>query len=145
MLVIMFVTSFCPERVVVGVQRPLQATRSCRSVTQYRTPFLPQSARIGSRKSHNGLEDATCSPSVVSSRRSLNVRARGYNSGSPGVPDRVVGALPYLLPLFDGLRYGKFLFVQFPVLANVIAPLNPLIQLYFSVPFASLAAFFAGM
>ncbi|KAI8112112.1 hypothetical protein M9434_003436 [Picochlorum sp. BPE23] len=139
----MFASSFWPERVVVGVQRPVQATRSCRSLTQYRTPFLPQSARIGSRKFHHGLEDAVYSPSVVSSRRSLNVRARGYNSGSPGVPDRVVGALPYLLPLFDGLRYGKFLFVQFPVLANVIAPLNPLIQLYFSVPFASLAAFFA--
>lgn len=77
-------------------------------------------------------------------RNNNQIKVEGYNNGgSSGVPERVVGALPYLLPLFDGLRYGKFLFIQFPILANVIAPLNPLIQLYFSVPFASLAAFFA--
>ena len=82
--------------------------------------------------------------SITQGRRNRVTKVQGYNnSGSPGVPERVVGALPYLLPLFDGLRYGKFLFVQFPVFANVIAPLNPLIQLYFSVPFAGLAAFFA--
>ena len=137
----MIASSFCPER-VGGVQRPVQV--SCRSVTHYRTPFLSQTARIGSRKYNGSLGDAISGPSVVSGRRSINVRVRGYNNGSPGVPDRVVGALPYLLPLFDGLRYGKFLFVQFPVLASVIAPLNPLIQLYFSVPFASLAVFFSG-
>ena len=81
------------------------------------------------------------SPGVTGRRD--RVKVQGYNSGSPGVPERVVGALPYLLPLFDGLRYGKFLFLQFPIFANVIAPLNPLIQLYFSVPFAGLASFFA--
>ena len=52
------------------------------------------------------------------------------------IPDRVISGLPYLLPLFDGLRYGKFLFVQYPVMAKIISPLNPLIQVYFSVPFA---------
>jgi hypothetical protein len=52
------------------------------------------------------------------------------------IPDRVISGLPYLLPLFDGLRYGKFLFVQYPIIAKIISPLNPLIQVYFSVPFA---------
>jgi hypothetical protein len=32
---------------------------------------------------------------------------------------------------------------QFPIISTVLAPLNPLIQLYFTVPFASLASFFA--
>jgi len=50
--------------------------------------------------------------------------------------DRVISGVPYLLPLFDGLRYGKFLFVQYPIIAKIISPLNPLIQVYFSVPFA---------
>ena len=31
---------------------------------------------------------------------------------------------------------GRFLFAQFPALANLLSPLNPLIQLYFSFPFA---------
>ncbi|CAL5224866.1 g7624 [Coccomyxa viridis] len=57
--------------------------------------------------------------------------------------DRAVASLPYLVPLFDGLKYGRFLFAQFPALANLLSPLNPLISLYFSFPFASLIVFFA--
>jgi hypothetical protein len=59
------------------------------------------------------------------------------------VPDRVVSALPYLLPLFDSLRYGKFLFLQFPLFASVLTPFEPLMRVYFSVPFAGTIAFFA--
>jgi len=108
---------------------------------------LGQRTRAGVFISHIGLNTGHMRQGMVESasagvQRGTLVQAKGYNS-SPGVPERVVGALPYLLPLFDGLRYGKFLFLQFPVFANVIAPLNPLIQLYFSVPFAGLAAFFA--
>ncbi|BDA47239.1 Protein TIC 20-v, chloroplastic [Coccomyxa sp. Obi] len=57
--------------------------------------------------------------------------------------DRAVGALPYLVPLFDGIKYGRFLFLQFPFLPRLLAPLNPLISFYFSFPFASLIVFFA--
>lgn len=57
--------------------------------------------------------------------------------------NRVVSSVPYLLPLFDSLRYGRFLMLQIPLISQVLAPLNPLIQLYFTVPFASLATFFA--
>jgi uncharacterized membrane protein len=77
-------------------------------------------------------------------RRPIPVCASWRNGGGPpSVPDRVVSAMPYLLPLFDGLRYGKFLFLQFPTLAYVLAPFDPLIRVYFSVPFAGLIAFFA--
>lgn len=51
--------------------------------------------------------------------------------------------MPYLIPLCDGLRYGKFFFAQFPQFARLLAPLNPLVSLYFTVPFASFAVFFA--
>ena len=34
------------------------------------------------------------------------------------------------------IRAGRFLFAQFPALANLLSPLNPLISLYFSFPFA---------
>jgi uncharacterized membrane protein len=78
-----------------------------------------------------------------SSRRASLVCNSWRSDGPSSIKDRVVASLPYLLPLFDSLRYGKFLFVQFPILGAILAPFEPLINIYFSVPFASLAAFFA--
>jgi hypothetical protein len=30
-------------------------------------------------------------------------------SGTPGIVDRVLGALPYILPFFDAVMYGRYL------------------------------------
>ncbi|WP_445173966.1 Tic20 family protein [Microcoleus sp.] len=62
--------------------------------------------------------------------------------GSTTVPDRIFASLPYLLPLIDGLWFGRFLFTQFPVLQLLLIPLAPLMQIY-SLPLASLIIFFA--
>ncbi|MEG4208462.1 Tic20 family protein [Microcoleus sp. S13_B4] len=62
--------------------------------------------------------------------------------GSTTVPDRIFASLPYLLPLVEGLAFGRFLFTQFPVLQLLLIPLAPLMQLY-RLPFASLIIFFA--
>ena len=59
------------------------------------------------------------------------------------VSERLASTVPYLLPLFDGLRYGRFFFQQFPISLLIVEPLAPLIKVYFSLPFASLIAFFA--
>jgi Chloroplast import apparatus Tic20-like len=61
---------------------------------------------------------------------------------STTVPDRIFACLPYLLPLVEGLAFGRFLFQQFPVLRLLFMPLVPLMQIY-SLPFASLVIFFA--
>ena len=63
--------------------------------------------------------------------------------GSTTVPDRIFAALPYLLPLIDALQFGRFLFNQFPALQILFIPLLPVIQIYQTVPFASLIIFFA--
>ena len=63
--------------------------------------------------------------------------------GSTTVPDRIFASLPYLLPLIDGLPFGRFLFAQFPVLQLLLIPLAPFVQLYNRLPFASLIIFFA--
>ncbi|MGK7903067.1 MAG: Tic20 family protein [Hormoscilla sp.] len=63
--------------------------------------------------------------------------------GSTTVRDRIFAALPYLLPLMDGLGFGEFLFRQFPVLRVIFLPLVPLLQIYRGVPFAGLIIFFA--
>ncbi|AFY64510.1 Tic20 family protein [Geitlerinema sp. PCC 7407] len=63
--------------------------------------------------------------------------------GSATPADRIFAALPYLLPLIEGLIFGQFLFAQFPQLALIFLPLFPLLQLYASIPLAGLIIFFA--
>eukprot|EP00879_Flechtneria_rotunda_P002789 GHRR01002998.1.p1 GENE.GHRR01002998.1~~GHRR01002998.1.p1 ORF type:complete len:212 (+),score=45.30 GHRR01002998.1:166-801(+) len=76
------------------------------------------------------------------SRRHAAVMLARYRGGSPDIADRVLAAVPYLLPFLDSFSYGRFLFYQFPQITRVIAPLSPLVSLYSSVPFAPLIAFF---
>lgn len=45
--------------------------------------------------------------------------------GSTTVQDRIFACLPYLLPLLDGLKYGRYLFDQFPPLKLIFIPLAP--------------------
>lgn len=52
----------------------------------YSAPFRGSSAQRGSRRG----------PGII--------RARGRDG--PDIQDRVAGAVPYLVPLFDGLKYG---------------------------------------
>lgn len=54
----------------------------------------------------------------------------------------MIASVPYLLPLLDGLRYGKFFFREFPQTYVLLAPLEPLIKAYYTLPFASLVVFF---
>ena len=130
---------------------------------------------------------AIAAAAATGGRRSrlLCVRANMRRSGGdgPGVPDRVVASLPYLVsgqrrvgagrqayccpctaaaaaarrprrlhpppahvpqvPLLDSLKYSKFFFYQFPATQVILKPLEPLVSVYFGVPFASFAVFFA--
>ncbi|WP_413166950.1 Tic20 family protein [Capilliphycus salinus ALCB114379] len=63
--------------------------------------------------------------------------------GDTSIRDRIFAVLPYLLPLMYGLQFGRFLFVQFPILSFILIPLAPLMSIYQAVPFASLVIFFA--
>lgn len=63
--------------------------------------------------------------------------------GSTTIKERIFACLPYLLPLIEGLIFGRFLFQEVPGLTLAFAPLFPLIQIYTSVPFAGLIVFFA--
>lgn len=62
--------------------------------------------------------------------------------GSTDAKDRLFAALPYLLPLFYALPFGRFLFAQFPVLEVLLIPLQPLFVIFGIVPFAGLIVFF---
>ncbi|MFN6560601.1 MAG: Tic20 family protein [Nostoc sp. ChiSLP01] len=64
--------------------------------------------------------------------------------GSTTVPDRIFACLPYLLPLIDGLVFGRFLFAQFPVLQVLLLPLQPVLIIYGSLgQLGQLIVFFA--
>jgi Chloroplast import apparatus Tic20-like len=76
-------------------------------------------------------------------RRSAVAVAARYRSSTPDVQDRVLAAVPYLLPFLDAFGYGRFLFYQYPAITRALSPMSPLLQLYASVPFAPLIGFFA--
>ncbi|MEB3310009.1 MAG: Tic20 family protein [Snowella sp.] len=61
--------------------------------------------------------------------------------GSTDPKDRIFGALVYIIPLLDALQFGKFLINQFPPLALIYLPLQPLINIYYGFPFASFIIF----
>ena len=63
--------------------------------------------------------------------------------GTVTVKDRIFACLPYILPLIEGIVFGRFLFLQFPALQVLFVPLAPVILLYSSVPFAGLIVVFA--
>ena len=69
------------------------------------------------------------------------------SSPNPTLVDRVLAALPYILPITAGLPYGIQLISQFPVFGFLLLPLSPLIAVYSglesTIPFFGLIVFFA--
>ncbi|MEA5620655.1 Tic20 family protein [Cronbergia sp. UHCC 0137] len=64
--------------------------------------------------------------------------------GSITVPDRIFACLPYLLPLIECLIVGSFLLRQFPLLAVLFLPLQPVLIVYGSLgQIGQLILFFA--
>eukprot|EP01024_Parvocaulis_polyphysoides_P045331 TRINITY_DN4238_c0_g1_i2.p1 TRINITY_DN4238_c0_g1~~TRINITY_DN4238_c0_g1_i2.p1 ORF type:complete len:233 (-),score=19.83 TRINITY_DN4238_c0_g1_i2:143-805(-) len=74
--------------------------------------------------------------------RGLTTIVKNQYSNQPNVAERVIASLPYLLPLLDGLRYGRFFFVEYPVFNKLLQPLQPLIEFYYGFPLGSLIVFF---
>jgi uncharacterized membrane protein len=69
------------------------------------------------------------------------------SSPNPTLLDRVLAALPYILPITAGLPYGIQLISQFPVFGFLLLPLSPLIAVYSglesTITFFGLIVFFA--
>lgn len=69
------------------------------------------------------------------------------SSPNPTILDRILAALPYILPVTAGLPYGLQLISQFPVFGFLLLPLAPLITVYGTlertIPFFGLIVFFA--
>ena len=63
------------------------------------------------------------------------------SGGSTDAKDRIFGALVYIIPLLDALPFGSFILKQFPQLAIIYLPLQPLIEIYYGIPFVSFILF----
>lgn len=82
----------------------------------------------------------THSSTISSSSTSLSMSSN--NQEVQGI-DRGLACLPYLLPVLDGDRYGRFIFAAFPPLGIADAILlGPFHSIYNIIPFAQLIAFF---
>jgi uncharacterized membrane protein len=62
--------------------------------------------------------------------------------GTTTVKDRIFACLPYLLPLISALPFGAYLFQQFPAFSLLFLPLQPVVVIYKTIPFAGLVIFF---
>jgi uncharacterized membrane protein len=63
--------------------------------------------------------------------------------GSTTVPDRIFSCLPYLLPLLHSLAFSVSFFNVFSSLQDFRLRLQPIIDLYSSIPFVDIIVFLA--
>ncbi|PPS18373.1 hypothetical protein GOBAR_AA02207 [Gossypium barbadense] len=59
-------------------------------------------------------------------RKLLIVQAKGEDSADG--PDRLISAICYFYPFFDGIQYGKYVITQFTPIQVLIQPLFPAIK-----------------
>ena len=72
----------------------------------------------------------------------LQAKMEILNDGKPTNTDKVLSVLPYLLPLMDGLQYGRFLLGAEGAEANpFVAILAVLYTLYRAIPFSGFIAY----
>uniref|UniRef100_A0A5B7ADV7 Protein TIC 20 n=1 Tax=Davidia involucrata TaxID=16924 RepID=A0A5B7ADV7_DAVIN len=72
-------------------------------------------------------------------RRPITAQSKGPNSAN--APDRLISAICYFYPFFDGIQYGKYVITQFTPLQALIQPLVPAIKVFKSFPFNGFLVF----
>ena len=77
-------------------------------------------------------------PGIVTRAASAN----SSDEDNVGGAERAIAALSYLLPLLDGLKYSKFLLMQFPLFGLALLPLKPAIDVWYGLGFLQIAVFF---
>ncbi|KAH7544528.1 hypothetical protein JRO89_XS15G0181400 [Xanthoceras sorbifolium] len=76
-------------------------------------------------------------------RTSFTVTAQSKNNNnSVDYSDRIISAVCYFYPFFDGIQYGKYVITQFTPIQALIQPLVPAIKVFKSFPYNGLLVFF---
>ncbi|KAI4390066.1 hypothetical protein MLD38_002217 [Melastoma candidum] len=75
---------------------------------------------------------------VCLSRRNSN---NGDEPSAADPPDRLISAVVYFYPFFDGIQYGRYLITQYPTFGSLIYPFLPSIRAFRSFPLNSFLVF----
>ncbi|XP_030515554.1 protein TIC 20-v, chloroplastic [Rhodamnia argentea] len=62
------------------------------------------------------------------------VTAQSKNGNSADAPDRLISAICYFYPFFDGVQYGKYVINQFAPIQAIVQPLVPAIRVFKGFP-----------
>ncbi|KAK2967286.1 hypothetical protein RJ640_004852 [Escallonia rubra] len=92
------------------------------------SPYLKHPQYLSSLFYSNGK------PRAQIKLRSL-ITAKSNGSDSADAPDRLISAITYFYPFFDGIQYGKYVITQFTPIQTLIQPLIPAIRVFKSFPF----------
>ncbi|XP_060209087.1 protein TIC 20-v, chloroplastic [Lycium barbarum] len=74
-------------------------------------------------------------------RPTILAQSKNNNDSADG-PDRLISAITYFYPFFDGIQYGKYVITQFAPIQTLIQPLVPAIRVFKSFPLNGLLVFF---
>ncbi|XP_074283907.1 protein TIC 20-v, chloroplastic-like [Silene latifolia] len=82
---------------------------------------------------------------MVNEKRILNLcqskKNNNNNTDLADAPDRLISAVCYFYPFFDGIKYGKYLITQFTPFQIALQPLIPAIKAFKSFPFNGVLVF----
>ncbi|XP_068311698.1 protein TIC 20-v, chloroplastic [Pyrus communis] len=77
----------------------------------------------------------------IKPRRPLTTTQSKGTDDSVDAPDRLISAVCYFYPFFDGIQYGKYVITQFTAIQTLIQPLIPAIRVFKSFPFNGFLVF----
>ncbi|KAI3879817.1 hypothetical protein MKX03_000436 [Papaver bracteatum] len=78
----------------------------------------------------------------ISKPKKFLVSANNSNGDdSADLPDRLISAICYFYPFFDGVQYGKYVITQFTPIQVLLQPLFPAIRVFKSFPFNGFLVF----
>ncbi|KMT12959.1 hypothetical protein BVRB_4g090410 [Beta vulgaris subsp. vulgaris] len=106
--------------------------------------FIPKTLNSSSLlplKNHSFLSLTTTPTSPNPQKRLIFCQSK-KNDEIVDAPDRLISAICYFYPFFDGVQYGKYVITQFAPLQLIIQPLVPAIRVFKSFPFNGILVFF---
>ncbi|XP_057529440.1 protein TIC 20-v, chloroplastic-like [Amaranthus tricolor] len=102
--------------------------------THYSSSLLPL-------KGHSFIT-LTKTPTSQNPKKRLILCQSNKNNDLPDAPDKLISAICYFYPFFDGIQYGKYVVTQFTPLQVLLQPLIPAIKVYKSFPLNGVLVFF---
>ncbi|KAL8462242.1 hypothetical protein ACS0TY_033335 [Phlomoides rotata] len=103
------------------------------------TPTKQPLHSLSSKFAHSPFPCLPSTSPKISKKSAVTVQSKG--SDSADAPDRLISAITYFYPFFDGVQYGKYVITQFSPIESFIQPLVPAIRVFKSFPFNGFLVF----